>query len=61
MQGVIAQRKLDPSKALGSGVRKNLATDYDRMSPMIFGTPPAFDDVMASIEALEQHLYAAPA
>ena len=35
-----------------------LAADYQRMSAMIFGTPPAFSDVMASIEALEQHLNA---
>ncbi|SFJ74483.1 Nucleotidyl transferase AbiEii toxin, Type IV TA system [Bosea sp. OK403] len=47
--------RLVPTEAM----RKNLATDYDRMSAMIFGTPPAFDDVMASIEALEQHLNAA--
>lgn len=25
-------------------------------SAMIFGTPPAFEEVMASIEALERHL-----
>lgn len=49
--------RLVPTEAM----RKNLATDYDRMSAMIFGTPPAFDDVMASIEALQQHLNAAPA
>jgi hypothetical protein len=34
-------------------MRAKLAADYKRMSAMIFGTPPAFDDVMASIEALE--------
>ena len=42
-------------------MRAKLATDYQRMSAMIFGTPPAFSDVMASIEALEQYLNAAPA
>ena len=41
-------------------MRKKLAADFDRMSAMIFGEPPAFDDVMASNEALEQHLNAAP-
>ncbi|MCP3477891.1 nucleotidyl transferase AbiEii/AbiGii toxin family protein (plasmid) [Bradyrhizobium sp. CCGUVB1N3] len=41
-------------------MRARLAADYDRMSAMIFGTPPAFADVMASIEALEQHLNAGP-
>jgi hypothetical protein len=35
-----------------------LAVDYERMSAMIFGTPPAFTDVMASIEALETYLNA---
>lgn len=42
-------------------MRAKLAADYERMSAMIFGTPPAFADVMASIEALERHLNAAPA
>lgn len=37
-------------------MRAKLAADYERMSVMIFGTPPAFADVMASIEALELHL-----
>lgn len=37
-------------------MRAKLAADYERMSAMIFGTPPKFDDVMASIEALEKHL-----
>jgi hypothetical protein len=41
-------------------MRAKLAADYDRMSAMIFGTPPAFAEVMASIEALEHHLNAAP-
>lgn len=42
-------------------MRARLAADYERMSAMIFGTPPAFAEVMASIEALEHHLNAAPA
>ncbi|MFI0848350.1 nucleotidyl transferase AbiEii/AbiGii toxin family protein [Mesorhizobium sp. IMUNJ 23232] len=42
-------------------VRAKLAADYERMSAMIFGTAPAFADVMTSIEALEHHLNAAPA
>ncbi len=37
-------------------MRKKLATDYDRMSAMIFGEAPTFDHVMKSIEALEQYL-----
>ncbi|MBY5834148.1 nucleotidyl transferase AbiEii/AbiGii toxin family protein [Rhizobium ruizarguesonis] len=35
---------------------KKLAADYARMSGMIFGTPPAFDAVVASITELEQFL-----
>ncbi|MFU0505266.1 nucleotidyl transferase AbiEii/AbiGii toxin family protein [Pseudaminobacter sp. NGMCC 1.201702] len=42
-------------------MRAKLAADYQRMSAMIFGTPPAFADVMASIVALEHYLNAAPA
>ena len=42
-------------------MRTKLAADYRRMSAMIFGTPPAFAEVMASIEALEQYLNVAPA
>ncbi|PTE06481.1 nucleotidyl transferase AbiEii/AbiGii toxin family protein, partial [Mesorhizobium helmanticense] len=42
-------------------MRARLAADYQRMSAMIFGTPPAFADVMASIDALERHLNSAPA
>lgn len=42
-------------------MRAKLGADYERMSAMIFGTPPAFADVMASIEALERHLNTAPA
>lgn len=37
-------------------MRKKLAADYQRMSAMIFGKPPAFDDVMSSIETLEKFL-----
>jgi hypothetical protein len=37
-------------------MRTKLVADYQRMSAMIFGTPPAFTDVMASIEALEKYL-----
>jgi len=44
--------RLVPTEAM----RKNLAADYDRMSAMIFGEAPTFDDVMASIEALEHFL-----
>lgn len=32
---------------------KKLETDYERMSAMIFGIPPKFEEVMDSIEALE--------
>ncbi len=35
---------------------KKLAADYARMSAMIFGDPPVFDAVMASIGELEQFL-----
>ncbi|GAK72749.1 nucleotidyl transferase AbiEii/AbiGii toxin family protein [Agrobacterium rubi] len=34
-------------------MRKKLASDYDRMSAMIFANPPGFEAVMESIEALE--------
>ncbi|NTJ11725.1 nucleotidyl transferase AbiEii/AbiGii toxin family protein [Rhizobium lusitanum] len=34
-------------------MRKKLAADYDRMSAMIFATPPGFKAVMKSIEELE--------
>ena len=37
-------------------MREKLAADYERMSAMIFGTPPAFEEIMASIEALEKLL-----
>jgi hypothetical protein len=33
-----------------------LRTDYRAMSGMIFGQPPAFDDVLASVGSLEQKL-----
>jgi hypothetical protein len=42
--------RLMPTKEM---LRK-LASDYDRMSAMIFGTPPKFEDVMVSIEELER-------
>jgi hypothetical protein len=42
-------------------MRAKLAADYQRMTAMIFGTPPAFAEVIASIEALERHLNAADA
>ncbi len=41
-------------------MRKKLEADYSRMSAMIFGTPPTFKEVMASIEALEHQLNSAP-
>jgi hypothetical protein len=40
-------------------MRAKLAVDYQRMSAMIFGTPPVFDEVLASIEKLEEYLNAA--
>ncbi|CVI24626.1 conserved hypothetical protein [Agrobacterium fabacearum CFBP 5771] len=39
-------------------MRKKLASDYERMSAMIFGAAPKFDSVMASIEELEAFLHA---
>ncbi len=41
-------------------MRTKLTADYGQMSAMIFGTPPAFADVIASIEALERYLNMAP-
>ncbi|ATU95269.1 nucleotidyl transferase AbiEii/AbiGii toxin family protein [Phyllobacterium zundukense] len=41
--------RLVPTPAM----RKKLAADYDRMSAMIFATPPGFEAVMKSIEELE--------
>jgi len=35
---------------------RKLAADYERMSAMIFGAPPKFKDVMASIEELERYV-----
>ncbi|WP_209857328.1 nucleotidyl transferase AbiEii/AbiGii toxin family protein [Rhizobium herbae] len=37
-------------------MRKKLATDYDRMSVMIFATPPEFEALMKSIADLERYL-----
>lgn len=37
-------------------MRKKLEADYERMSAMIFGTPPEFGSVMTSIQELEAHL-----
>ncbi|NSL21388.1 nucleotidyl transferase AbiEii/AbiGii toxin family protein [Agrobacterium tumefaciens] len=34
-------------------MRKKLAVDYERMSAMIFATPPSFEAMMKSIEELE--------
>lgn len=42
-------------------MQTTLAADYARISAMIFGKPPSFDDVMSNIEALEKHLDATPA
>lgn len=39
-------------------MREKLAADYERMSAMIFGTPPAFDEVMTSVGKLEKFLNA---
>ena len=38
--------------------RGKLAADYERMSAMIFGTPPSFAEVLGSINALERYLNA---
>lgn len=37
-------------------MRAKLVADYQRMTAMIFGTSPAFADVIASIQALEDYL-----
>ena len=37
-------------------MRKKLAADYDRMSAMIFGTSPNFEEVMRSVDELEKYL-----
>jgi len=39
-----------------SDMKKKLEADHARMSAMIFGTPPAFDAVMTSIDELEHFL-----
>lgn len=41
-------------------MRVKLAADYERMSVMVFGTPPSFEEVMASIEELEKFLNNGP-
>jgi hypothetical protein len=41
-------------------MRKKLATDYERMSAMIFATPPNFEAVVKSIEDLEHFLNKEP-
>lgn len=41
-------------------MRAKLAADYERMSAMIFGTPPGIAEVMASIEELENFLNSGP-
>ena len=40
------------------GMVDQLRTDYRAMTGMIFGEPPAFDDVLGSVEAVEQALNA---
>jgi hypothetical protein len=37
-------------------MRSKLAADYERMSAMIFGKPPSFADILASIAVLERYL-----
>lgn len=41
-------------------MRKKLEADYERMSAMIFGTPPKFEDVMVSIEQLQDFINKIP-
>lgn len=41
-------------------MREALSRDYDAMAGMIFGEAPSFDTVLATIDALEQSLNAAP-
>lgn len=41
-------------------MREALSKDYDAMAGMIFGEAPSFDTVLATIDALEQSLNAAP-
>ncbi|QOZ24054.1 nucleotidyl transferase AbiEii/AbiGii toxin family protein [Bradyrhizobium sp. CCBAU 51753] len=42
------------------GMVDQLRTDYRAMRGMIFGEPPAFDDVLASVAAIEQKLNQTP-
>ena len=42
-------------------LRTALRRDYDEMRAMIFGDPPAFDDMMASLAEVEERLNDAPA
>ncbi len=37
-------------------MRKKLTSDHERMSTMIFATPPKFETVVTSIEDLERFL-----
>lgn len=37
-------------------MNKKLAADYERMSAMIFGTSPSFEEGMGSVGALERYL-----
>jgi hypothetical protein len=37
-------------------MRKKLAADYERMSAMIFATPPEFEAVMTRVKDLERFL-----
>ena len=46
------QFALVPSEGMVEGLRR----DYDAMVEMILGTPPPFDDVLASIVILEARL-----
>ncbi|KQV64064.1 nucleotidyl transferase AbiEii/AbiGii toxin family protein [Caulobacter sp. Root343] len=48
---------LSPDGAMYDDLRR----DYVQMALMIFGTPPAFEEVLASIVALEAQLNAVPA
>ncbi|MEK1893086.1 MAG: nucleotidyl transferase AbiEii/AbiGii toxin family protein [Rhizobium sp.] len=43
-----------------AGMRDKLSRDYDRMSAMIFGELPKFEDVMASIADLERFINVVP-
>jgi hypothetical protein len=53
----LASAKRGTFQLLPTGdMRDRLAKDYSAMSGMIFGAPPAFDDVMNAIAALEARL-----